>query len=361
MIRISYALFLGFAVAITTHGMENIPPKIERKRASHQLTQSTPSLSSSIEKSQRKNVIKRHSNSLAQSIPYDSCNMENTSPKIEITPPTTENTSQKTKKKHSSIPLTRSTPPLPSSIEKSPRKSVSHDDSDTEDPLLDAVKKNDFNRIQRILNINMPDKEGNTPFIIAAKNGYKKIIIELLRQPTLQPNMKNLCKMTALHCAAEKNHIKIINILVLDPRIDASIMNENRHTVRELINKSNTSLRKKLFGRITLDQFVNNELSVLQKLMNNKLMINLTDQDLSIAIKMIKRNLMTVADKQAEKLSKSAIIPNYATDEFIGKMIKWRFFYHNETTTPALDQALLSQQPVTTNNLESKEISSIYL
>src|SRR5262249_39514690 len=155
-------------------------------------------------------------------------------------------------------------------------------------------------------------------------------------QPTLKPTMQNSRKQTAAHCAAENKHWYIVNILIKDPRIDTSIMDEDRRTIRELIDRSNEKYRKKVFGRVTLDIHINRMVSELQKTVDNKLIFTITRRDINDAIEKIKKNITQIAkDKgQSSKLSKSATIPRYATDEFIRQMLLLRLFENNTKNEP---------------------------
>jgi hypothetical protein len=230
--------------------------------------------------------------------------------------------------------------------------SLSYDDSDPEDPLLEATKNNDLFKVLKILNINTVDNDGNTAFIIAARDGHKKIIIELLKKPDIKPNIQNRQKMTALHCAAREGRRKILQILVRDPRVDSSLQEINKLTFLNYLGlkdkfKSKDVIKQEAFARVTLDTFVNNEVKELYKLIMSKLLtINLTQNDVELSRKTVINNIIRIANNQSKggELTASATLPEYASNEFIERMIRWRLFYLNEATLSSLDQAILLQQ-----------------
>jgi ankyrin repeat protein len=312
---------------------------------------------------------KLHSNFLRRSQKSIPTNTNSTQPSTTATQSASSEESPQASPKAKGKKFALALSNLSGSKENSPRNTFSSlldSDPDKNHPLLHAVKENNPHKVTMLLNINTPDEDGNTPFIIAARNGSFDIICLLLAQPTLHPNMQNIRLMTALHCAAKGGHKKIVKKLVLDPRIDSSITENSNFTVLNYLDmhKKCHKLKDQLFGRITLDTFVNKEISgIHQLIINNMLAIPLSDNDFDLAIKTVKKNITNIANDQNKdrQLPIEAIIPTYATDKFIRTMMEWRLVYNNAITMPPVNQSLLLQQSLTNNNEQSKETSSIYL
>ena len=75
------------------------------------------------------------------------------------------------------------------------------------------INNNDIDYINRLNNVEIIDKYGNTPLIYAASKGYIKIIEQLLRKGA-NINANNNYGNTALIIATQNNYINIVNLLV---------------------------------------------------------------------------------------------------------------------------------------------------
>lgn len=85
--------------------------------------------------------------------------------------------------------------------------------------LVDAVNKDQFHVVKFILNsipkpiISMPDRDGVTPLMYAARNGNTLIVKELISAGA-KVNMQDAQDWTALMNAASKNYTEIISMLI---------------------------------------------------------------------------------------------------------------------------------------------------
>lgn len=376
MTRIYCALFLSFTTA-TTYAMEkeetlkemleasakaNTPPNIAITPP-NQITPRTGTTPLSTEKRPHPSFLRRSHKSI-------STNTNSTQPSTTATQSASSEespqASPKAKGKKFSLALSN----LSGSKESSPRNAFSSlldSDPDKNHPLLHAVKENNLNKVTMLLNINTPDEDGNTPFIIAAKNGCKKIVREFLKQPTLNLNIQNKRLMTALHYAAREGHRKIVKMLLLDPRLDSSIKENNNFTAQNYLKLDDKciDLTIELFGQITLDEFINREVSAIHKLITKDMLTaDLTDKDLDLSVKMIKHNVADIAkqqNKEDRQLADKAILPEHANDDNIKKKLVWRLFYNNTIIMSPNKQNLLLQQSLTNNNQKNEQLSSVYL
>jgi ankyrin repeat protein len=94
------------------------------------------------------------------------------------------------------------------------------------------------------ININTTDSSGNTAWHYAAINNYKVIMDWLLTQTDVDINAKNSVGDTALHYAAEEGYVEIATALV-GRGADITIKNKNGQCAADLV-KNNQDLQKLL-------------------------------------------------------------------------------------------------------------------
>lgn len=70
------------------------------------------------------------------------------------------------------------------------------------------------------INLNKPNKDGNTPLHCAAANGHEEIVLQLLGRQGINPNQPNTDDLTPLELAACNNHKNIVSLLLKDDKID---------------------------------------------------------------------------------------------------------------------------------------------
>jgi len=177
------------------------------------------------------------------------------------------------------------------------------------------------------------------PLITAIRDGNLEAIQDLINNADINLNEQDQWKNTPLHRAVllfrnsdvKKETVKeIINILLLDYRLDSSITNENNHTAQQLLEGGeDTETRQKLFARTTLDIISNKHLKNLlyeetEPYINDDLIIKLADN--------IQSDIETIESSQGEKLPNEALLPSYAKkdknnkedNKFILNMLKHR-------------------------------------
>lgn len=67
---------------------------------------------------------------------------------------------------------------------------------------------------QETLDINIQDDNGNSPFLVAAANGYPEIGNELVQLPNVDFTITNKCGLNALHIAAFKGHSWLVKMIL---------------------------------------------------------------------------------------------------------------------------------------------------
>jgi len=106
-------------------------------------------------------------------------------------------------------------------------------DKDTESeeaPLGTAARKNWRNLVNALLSlapeykvdVNVTDKNGNTPLYGAAKEGHIDIVEMFLKVNNIDINTQNNLKETALHAAASRGHLEIVKFLLEKLDIDVN-------------------------------------------------------------------------------------------------------------------------------------------
>lgn len=235
-------------------------------------------------------------------------------------------------------------PPLPKKKQKrlsarpqSPRRNPSPEpqshlsDSDSSAPPKQPSSKTSSPARRIIASIAGQRKGSPTPptsqaidFISAVKENDLTIIKSYINNPTKNPNQQDQWKNTALHFAVMFRNIDIINLLLSDPRLNSALTNDRNKTAHELIARDETTLemRHLLFARIQLDRIVDKEAFIM--FMDS----GKTSNDIIDTIDNIKAKIHeTEKNQPADRaLPTEALLPKYATDDFIKQMI----LAHNE-------------------------------
>ena len=94
--------------------------------------------------------------------------------------------------------------------------------------------------------VNIADKDGNTPLWWAARLGYVGLVRKLLNTPKIDVNTNNNDGRTALHAAALHGHLPVVRTLLQCPKTEVtkaygsefSLMDEARAKGYEEIAKS---------------------------------------------------------------------------------------------------------------------------
>ena len=100
--------------------------------------------------------------------------------------------------------------------------------------LLDASLQGDLNKVKEFLkngaNINAKNEEGETPLIIASRNGEIKIVKLILAYPETDVNIKGGSSgATALHYAVMSESGEIVKLLLAHPETDVNIKGGRRN------------------------------------------------------------------------------------------------------------------------------------
>lgn len=187
--------------------------------------------------------------------------------------------------------------------------------------------------------INKIHAHGETLLLWAARNNKPSLVEKLLTYDDILINQKNNDHQTALHYCAHYKNEEIIKILLCNPQTDASLLNSDNKTAREMIegnSEQDIELRRIIFARIMLDLTINSHLKEIQNNMfiAQTSVINSPKQEKKViedAIATIKQVLTNDQNSQKEdrNLPDSAKLPNYADDEFIKKMILFRINNYN--------------------------------
>ena len=167
----------------------------------------------------------------------------------------------------------------------------------TEHGMIKAARENDINKVQLYL--------GNIYF---------------------DPNITDRWKNTALHRVALNNNHELIDLLLKDPRPDASLKNFQGFTAQDLVDRDKEeaiALRRKLFARYCLNIQVNNH---TEKIRQAYKLGAISPDVINGTIEFIKQELKNDCAKQTSdrQMPSDAQLAEYATDEFIKKMIDFR-------------------------------------
>jgi len=119
--------------------------------------------------------------------------------------------------------------------------------------------------------INTPDSKGRTDLIWAARKNKFLILKTILTFDHAYVNAQDQKGNTALHYAAKNTNINLVQLLLLDPRVDGSIPNIKSRMPRDLMRSDLTAdltaVKGQLFARAMLDTAIKNELYI-QELIN---------------------------------------------------------------------------------------------
>lgn len=100
---------------------------------------------------------------------------------------------------------------------------------------------------------------GNTPLIIAIKNGFYSIVQLLVNHPKININQKNYEGKTPLICAVEINNIKIIELLIKNDKFDKdeSMLNHAFYISRNKVAETLLSLESLDVNYVPTDDSLN--------------------------------------------------------------------------------------------------------
>ncbi|GBN59407.1 hypothetical protein AVEN_202525-1 [Araneus ventricosus] len=104
--------------------------------------------------------------------------------------------------------------------------------------LFIAISDNDMNNVKELLklgaNVNVESAvnedfyytygyKSYTPLILAAQEGYLKIVQELLKSPGIDVNRKSVYGTVALHRASAEGHVEIVKTLLAVKGIEVNV------------------------------------------------------------------------------------------------------------------------------------------
>ncbi len=207
----------------------------------------------------------------------------------------------------------------------------------------------------------------------AVKNYDLPTIEEYVNNPQADLNQIDQWGNTALHHAVIKltetinNEAmlkKIITLFLHDVRTDTSITNiyGNRAVqilsggdnlnIRMLSGKDDLNIRTLLFAKGSLDERTNHEIGkmLLEIYLNN---LDLTDDLIKQTVECIKKKIRSTETKKGKNsinLPQEATLPDYATDEFIIRMIKYRIpeesYYVSELQKTILKDIFIKEKNI---------------
>lgn len=147
-----------------------------------------------------------------------------------------------------------------------------------------------------------------------------------LSNPYFNPNVQNTWKNTPLHYAAMFKTTEIINLFFNDPRIDASIRNTDNRTPRELVagkTDDDYTLRRIIFARASLNMVVNYYVTTIKPdYISGKIEQNTIQKYVTEILEKAKADQQKQQNDEA--LPGAAHYPDYATHDFVEKMLLFR-------------------------------------
>jgi ankyrin repeat protein len=155
--------------------------------------------------------------------------------------------------------------------------------------------------------------------------------IDLVRDylPLYDPNEKNSLGNTALHYAVIVHNLPITITLLQDPRVNSLIQNRHNKTAYQLFSETDIIdypiLYKKLTIRSQLDQIINAFLLTKEFFKRTPLSKNY-------------KEMIIPRTRTVEKETCKKIFPNYATNEFIHKMLVFRHKSETESINAFLQE-----------------------
>lgn len=81
------------------------------------------------------------------------------------------------------------------------------------------------------INVNLQDKEGQTPLYRACYYGRTEVVQLLLEQPNINVNIQNTYGETPLYIACCYGHTEVIKLLLSHPKIDVNLQGINGKTL----------------------------------------------------------------------------------------------------------------------------------
>lgn len=136
--------------------------------------------------------------------------------------------------------------------------------------LLDAMKKNSTRDIMCLLHpdLDVTDKEGRTPLIIAIQESNDLITQDLLAHTRIDLNKADREGNTPLHYAVQQANDVVIRLLLNDPRVNSLLRNEKNILAHQYINDKSPQrlldLRASFFVRSRLDLLVDEKMRNLK-------------------------------------------------------------------------------------------------
>jgi hypothetical protein len=172
--------------------------------------------------------------------------------------------------------------------------------------------------------------------MVEAESNNETSIKNSLYNPHFNPNTIN----TAFHTCIKNLNYPLLEILLSDPRVDTTIVDERGQIGHNVLKQRRIELspllnnhpdikncldllQQKLFARFTLDITTNqscaNLLLIHQKGLLTEAMINNTIKEIREKITTIEKNQSTNENNKSNdrKLPKSCCFPPYATDKFM--------------------------------------------
>lgn len=207
------------------------------------------------------------------------------------------------------------------------RKIITSEDYCDEDGttyLIWSCKNNRVDIVKQIIigekyDINRGDINGITPLMWASKNSNIEIVKLLVLCLDINLNKKDRRNNTFLHYIAMKNNLEILGLFLIDPKINSTILNLEKAMVYTIIKtqKISESVRTDWFARTMID----NEICCLFLELPHETHKDNVNMFLELLVDRVKKKLKDFRD---EKNETGAELPWYATDEFIGNVIKER-------------------------------------
>jgi ankyrin repeat protein len=100
--------------------------------------------------------------------------------------------------------------------------------------LIEAVRNNDIDTVignlPHAINVNITDKWGTTPLMIACSKNYKEIVRLLLSHKDINVNLENSSGATALSLVSSWNKTSLLRMLLDHPNIDVQYRNKYNQT-----------------------------------------------------------------------------------------------------------------------------------
>lgn len=167
---------------------------------------------------------------------------------------------------------------------------------------------------------------GKSPLMLSIERDNTPLVEMLLKRKDIDVNKSDVLCNTPLHYAAIRGVEPIIKRLLHDYRVNSFLKNNIKLFAYELINVKSCSLKNmplkmSLIVRSFLDRFVTQEAYLLY--------LNRENDDAAVmnrTIDIIKKRMMHIhEEKEYQDLPADATtLPDYATDEFIRKMIVYQ-------------------------------------